>query len=158
MAMTVTIKGLDSFIAALAKIPDIAKKNMRVAIKEGLQEVEELASTDHKYKSHTGHADQAYKPTVAGNGMSGTLQLDGKVSNAPYVFSLHEGHKAYKVKPVHKKALYWTKGGGEFFSKGHNVPAASGDPFLYRAFERKESRLVEIMQAAMGKTIKEAGF
>jgi hypothetical protein len=175
MAMRVEIKGLDRLVASFAKIPRIAAKNMRIGLKEGLGIVEDYSSTHHKYRSHTGHADAAYKTEVAPNGMSGTLTLDPSISGAPYVIPLHEGHKAYTVVPVHKKALAWVdKGMAEIlsgmkgirgkrrmsmaFAKRVNIPAAPGDPFLYRAFGAKKREVLDCVRAAQLKTIKEAGF
>jgi hypothetical protein len=103
------------------------------------------------------------------------LALDGKISNAPYVFPLHEGHKEYDVYPVNKKALYWIdkvnaqmvkgikglKGKRkltEVFSRHHIIPAAPGDPWLPRALEAKKSECIELLRDAMTKTITQAGF
>lgn len=158
MGVMVEFKGIENLVAAFAKIPEIAAKNMRVAIKEGLQEVEDYARENHKYISRSGNADRAYKTDVDESGLSGTLRLDGEISSAPYVFPLHEGHKAYKVYPVNKKALYWVKDGKEYYSKGHTIPAAPGDPWLYRAMEEKQDDVMEILNKAMADTIKEAGF
>jgi hypothetical protein len=195
MGVTVEFKGIENLVAAFAKIPEIAAKNMRVAIKEGLQEVEDYARKNHKYISRSGNADRAYKTDIDESGLSGTLRLDGKISNAPYVFPLHEGHKAYKVYPVNKKALYWVKGGKEFIvlkagwknphpkpgwmfkagllggdksKKGDGkvwshkgfveIPAAPGDPWLYRALENRKDAVIARIQEGMQKTIKQAGF
>jgi hypothetical protein len=195
MGVTVEIKGLDRLLAAFSKIPELAAKNMRVAVKEGLQEVEDYASRNHAYTRRSGRADAAYRMEIDETGLSGTLQLDGVISNAPYVFPLHEGHKAYRVAPVNKKALYWVKNGQEYIvlkagwknpkpkpgwmfkagilggdmkkskdgkiwsHKGFcEIPAAPGDPWLYRAMEAKREACLKLINEAMQKTIKEAGF
>jgi hypothetical protein len=175
MAMRVEFEGFDKLIASFAKIPRIAAKNMRLGLKEALGIVEDYSSTHHKYRANTGHADAAYKTEVSQNGMSASLTLDPTISGAPYVIPLHEGHKAYTVVPVHKKALAWVdKGMAEIlagmkgirgkrrmsmaFAKKVNIPAAPGDPFLYNAFEVKKRDVIECIKVAQVKTIKEAGY
>jgi hypothetical protein len=124
MGLTVTVAGLDKLVASFLKIPGIAQKNMRTAAKEGANLIRRESATHHKYKSHTGHASKAYRVTVLPTGMGAEIALDGAISQAPYVFPLHEGHKAYDVYPKHKKALYWVKGGREFIvlKKGWKNP------------------------------------
>lgn len=156
--VTIKVTGLDRVLAAFSKIPKATKRIGRVAVKESLQIVEEHSSKNHKYKARTGNADKAYKTVMDSSGLSGTLTLDPKISNAPYVIPLHQGHKAYTVNRKFKKAIYFVKGGKEFFAKKVNIPAAPGEPFLYNAAKAKTKEVVAIMRTAVNRIIKEAGF
>jgi hypothetical protein len=186
MGLSVKIGGIDRLVAAFIKIPRIAQKNMRVALREGLHlvESESRSPANHRYKSHTGHADSAYKTTVSPDGMVGTLALD-PTKKAPYINILHDGSKPHKIYPRNKAALAFTMGGKKViiprnmgyvetraywhdqqklhgFTLGYkgyvNHPGTDPDFFIERALETKTSECVGLVQSAMAATIKEAGF
>jgi hypothetical protein len=174
MGLTVKVQGVDKLITAFSKIPAIARKNMRVAMKDALIDVENYSASHHRYTAHTGHADSAYKITSERDGMSATLELDPS-KKAPYINILHEGSKPHKIYPKNKKALVWVDKGFAVATKGMkgikglkkmsmsfakfvNHPGTKADDFLYRAFEVKKPDIMMALEGAMVKTIKEAGY
>lgn len=157
MALVVKVKGIKTLIAAFAKIPEMAHKNMGRAMGEAGNAIEEHSATHHRYKTRYGFADEAYDTKVFKNGMGVEVALDG-TKGAPYIFSLHNGHKAFRVTPKNGKALHWVSGGKKWYSKGHTIPAYAGERFLDKALVAQTNHCTEIIEAAIEKTLKEAGF
>lgn len=65
----------------------------------------------------------------------GANAVTGEVFNdAAYAAAVHNGTKAYTVRPKRKKALRWKTRSGEIvFAKSARIPARRGRPWLYRA-------------------------
>lgn len=61
----------------------------------------------------------------------------GEVFNdTAYAAAVHNGNKAYVVRPRRRKALRWvTKGGDVVFAKSARIPARRGRPWLARALQ-----------------------
>lgn len=59
----------------------------------------------------------------------------GEVFNdTEYAAAVHNGNKAYTVRPRHRKALRWlSKSGDVVFAKSARIPARRGRPWLTRA-------------------------
>ena len=64
-------------------------------------------------------------------------QVIGEVFNdAAYAGAVHNGNKAYTIRPRHKKALRWLGKGGEVvFAKSAKRKATRGRPWLLRALQ-----------------------
>lgn len=61
----------------------------------------------------------------------------GEVFNdTSYAAAVHNGNRAYIVRPRRKKALRWvSKGGDVVFAKSARIPARRGRPWLSRALQ-----------------------
>ena len=120
----------DRFLAALARCPDTVTRKMRIAVGQGLSDIQAEARASHRYKYQGGMAEMATGgagPDISSTGLSGYLQLQRGI--APYVRRLHVG---------------W----------GSWAP----DPFLYNAAKLKKAAVLEGMRQAVSDAIKEAGL
>lgn len=62
------------------------------------------------------------------------MKVTGEVFNlTSYAGPVHDGNRAYTVRPVNKKALRFTVGGVVVFAKWAHIPARRGRPWIYRA-------------------------
>lgn len=68
---------------------------------------------------------------------TGPTQVTGEVFNdTSYAAAVHNGTRAYVVRPVRRKALRWvSKGGDVVFAKSARIPARRGRPWLTRALQ-----------------------
>jgi hypothetical protein len=151
MSISVTIKS--ELSRKLRQIPGIVANEARVTIKEGLGKIRTRSSVVHKYTPKSGNADKAYVQTQPTDFM-GVLALDKYISNAPYVFYLHEGTKSHMVRPKHKKALAWNGN----FSKGHMVSGIKAMKFLYNAKKYYQHEIFENLKKVPKRAIKKAGL
>lgn len=73
----------------------------------------------------------------------GVVRLDAN-SPSPSLLPLwlEEGTKEHFVAPVRAKALHWTEGGQDFFSKGHWVRGIGPYKFLARSFNEMKDQIV----------------
>lgn len=64
-----------------------------------------------------------------------STEVTGEVFNdTSYAAAVHNGNRAYVVRPVRRKALRWvSKGGDVVFARSARIPARRGRPWLYRA-------------------------
>jgi len=64
-----------------------------------------------------------------------STSVTGEIFNdTAYAAAVHNGSRAYTIRPRHKKALRWvTKGGDVVFAKSARHKARRGRPWLYRA-------------------------
>lgn len=67
----------------------------------------------------------------------GRTSVTGEVfNNTSYADAVHNGNRAYVVRPRRKKALrFTTKGGDVVFSRWARIPARRGRPWLLRALQ-----------------------
>ena len=126
-------------LAALSAMPHKMSKNLRVAQKSALVDVQRLARSKHRYTTRSGELEKATGgtgPEVSESGLIATLELK---QNIPYSRRIHEG------------------GGGKRDSLGRRMTNRP-DRFLYKAFNSKRKDIEEKIESAIEKTIKDAGF
>lgn len=155
MSVTISIDA-KKLVEAFRRIPNIAASNCRLAMREGLREVQTQARADHAFTPRSGRLERSIQSQSNQLGLSGKVFLNTGV--APYGVYQHEGTKEHYVAPVRAKALHWVVNGKNFFSKGHRVKGIKKDQFLYRAAANKQDALFDRIFAAIRKTIKEAGL
>lgn len=63
----------------------------------------------------------------------GLVSLVEVFNETQYALAVHDGSRAYTVRPVTKRALRFVVGGEVVFAKWANIPARRGRPWLYRA-------------------------
>jgi hypothetical protein len=161
--LEIKVAQLDKFLAAFMKMPEMVSKEMRKEMKATLSEVQAYAAQNHNYISRTGDLDRAYAPIwVSGSGFEGKLQLDGKISNAPYAYIQHEGGTIPASKIIPKRPggyLRWISGGEFVFRKRiFKDIVIKAQKFLYNAADKMAVQVQENFDAAIGRAIVKAGF
>jgi hypothetical protein len=156
----------DALMAAFRKAPLTVSKNLRLEMEKGLAEVARQARQNHRFKSKSSNANRSIKHLVSGDGMEGKVYIDSGV--AKYAEYQHEGtgrygpkHRAYKVRAVTRKALYWVSNGAKNFVSKKAFVTIKGirpDKFLYRAFAAQKPYLVARMNGAVDAALKMAGL
>lgn len=112
------------------------QKELRVAMKISVRDVQEEARENHKFISRTGQAEGSIHTRVNGSGS----HVEGTVFTAlPHAVYQHEGTSAHTIVPRSKKVLRWTDGGQ---AKRSQVSGIKKDPFIYNALEKERPAIV----------------
>lgn len=138
MVATVNIDA-KALLASLVKLPNEVTKSMRVAVKDGLQQIVNRAKRQHRFITRSGNAERSIIVEFDNNKMSGSVDLNPTIANAPYIRRLHEGGKN-KRDSIGRKMT--------------NKP----DPFLYDAFDDLKGKIVRQIEDDISLAIKKAGF
>lgn len=102
--------------AAFAKSAETAKRELRLALKIALRDVQERAQDKHRFKTRTGNLERSIQTRVVSEwpiegevylDPSATMITEGKWKGFSYGFFVHEGTKAHEIKPRNKKCLRW---------------------------------------------------
>lgn len=111
------------------------QKELRVAMKISVRDVQEEARENHKFISRTGQAEGSIHTRVNGSGS----HVEGTVFTAlPHAVYQHEGTSAHTIVPRSKKVLR-----GQFvFAKRSQVSGIKKDPFIYNALEKERPAIV----------------
>ena len=72
------------------------------------------------------------------------------VDGFPYPLAIEEGTSSHWVAPVTFSALHWTKGGTDYFSKGHMVSGINADPFVQASIDDTIYDIEQIVKDALG--------
>ena len=70
------------------------------------------------------------------------MSIDG----FPYPLAIEKGTKAHWIAPITFKALHWTDGSGEYWSKGHMVSGITADPFVEPSINTTMSDIDDIVK------------
>ena len=87
---------IDKFSKKLGdKMPLALDKEIRLSMKESLEDIQQYSSSNHRYITRSGMADKAYykrfgKKSLLYQAMVG---LSKTISNAPYIIALNSGRK-----------------------------------------------------------------
>lgn len=115
------------------------QKELRVAMKISVRDVQEEARENHIFISRTGQAEGSIHTRVNGSGS----HVEGTVFTAlPHAVYQHEGTSAHTIVPRSKKVLRWTDGGQFVFAKRSQVSGIKKDPFIYNALEKERPAIV----------------
>jgi hypothetical protein len=159
--MQIKVENLDKFISAFTKAPETMARAGRRALKQGLADIQQEASTNHSYTSRSGALDKAYRTVVSRDGLVGELFLDGRVSGAAaYAKIQHEGGtiSASKIRPK-GKALRWISGNAFVFAKSIKKDIViKGGKFLTKAADKLGAQVYNNINLAIGRAIKEVGL
>lgn len=108
------------------------QKELRVAMKISVRDVQEEARENHKFISRTGQAEGSIHTRVNGSGS----HVEGTVFTAlPHAVYQHEGTSAHTIVPRSKKVL-------RVFAKRSQVSGIKKDPFIYNALEKERPAIV----------------
>ncbi|WP_370834231.1 hypothetical protein [Acidaminococcus sp.] len=115
------------------------QRELRVAMKISVRDVQEEARSTHDFTSQSGAAEGSIHVRTTGSGS----KVQGKVFTVlPYAVCLHEGTKAHTILPKKKKVLRWSDDGQFVFSKRSQVSGIKKDPFIYNALEKERPAIV----------------
>ena len=152
-------KGL---LAAFESFPEQTIKNVRLALRRSIRDIQQEARNNHRFTSRTGQAERAVNARMV-DAMTGEVFLDD--DQAPWAKFLHEGTgiygdsgQPYMIAPKDKKALRWVGGASFVFSKYVMHPGIESDPFLHQAAINKKAQVQANITDAVHQSIREAGL
>jgi hypothetical protein len=167
MGVTIDID-ISDFERAMEKMPEMANREARIALKESAKIVINQARQEFEehFNGETGKGEQAIQVNPEKT-TEDSISIGLNLTIAPYDEYLHEGtkdHMVPKEPEAHWKsqskprALHWVKGGQSFFSKGHMVTGIKKFQFLYIAKEKSKEKIVECVNSHVQKALKLAGL
>jgi hypothetical protein len=153
----------EAALAALRKFPEATQKQLRLATKISLRDIQVGAQQNHAFTTRGGMADKSVTPAANADGLGGRVFLDTGIANyAPF---LHTGTgihgpsgKPFSIEAKSGKSLRFVSGGRFIFRRRVMNPGIKGDPFLYRAADREEKNIVERFDKAVATAITEGGL
>lgn len=162
MELKTAING-EAALAALRKFPEATQKQLRLATKASLRDIQVSAQQNHAFVSRGGMAEKSIAPEANSSGLGGRVYLDtGLADYAPF---LHNGTgvhgpsgKPFPIQAKSGKALRFLAGGKFIFRRRVMNPGIKGDPFLYRAADREEKNIGARFDKAVGAAIAEGGL
>ena len=163
MKININIERLAKLEQAFLKLPDIVKKNLRLATRASMSTVAEEARHTHRFTSRSGMLERSIRERFVSDWPPvGRVELDeGVAKHAPFI---HSGtglygpkHKMLKpIKPVNKKALRWAGPNGFIFARSTKPRAGiRPDEFLYEAAENKREAVNAIFNRYVDRAINE---
>lgn len=102
----------------------------------------QIISTKHKV---TGMMMNSVDVMKDGDGVYLVGNTATSVDGFPYPLAIEQGTQAHWVAPVTFSALHWTKGGTDYFSKGHMVSGITADPFVDYSIQNLKDNIEEIL-------------
>ena len=124
------------------------QKELRVAMKISVRDVQERAREEHKFISRTGQAEGSIHTTVDGSGD----HLAGTVYTAlPHAVYQHQGTRSHTIVPRSKTVLRWSEGGQFVFAKRSQVKGIQADPFIFNAFDKEKPAIISRFKKAAEK-------
>ena len=119
------------------------QKELRVAMKISVRDVQEEAISTHNFTSRNGAANGAIEGSIFTRVTCSGSHAQGKVfTNLPHAVYQHEGTRAHTILPKSKKVLRWSDGGQFVFAKRSQVSGIEKDPFIYNALEKDRPAIV----------------
>lgn len=171
MELSLSFTGADELLDAFARLPDLAGRNMRVAVKEGAVIIQKEARKTHRFRTRTGQVERSVDVIGGGvqGGASAVVFLNRSVT--PVSEFIHDGTRPHMIRPRRRKVLRWASGGfsgpmmpggvgrsGFAFSRGVHHPGTKADPFLFQAAEVKRRAVEQHIQRAIDATIGQANL
>lgn len=91
----------------------------------------------------TGHLRRTITHQVSATGDRGVVG-----TNVNYAKPVHDGSKAYDIRPKNKKALAFKSGGSVIFTKKVHMPARTANPFFTRGLAASRDMIEQFMTEA----------
>lgn len=167
MEIRVQLDGDERLRQALAKLPEVVRRRLNIAMAAATRDVAEYARTHHRFISRSGTLEQSITETVAEDAgdVYGVVELNPAgtrtASGLSYGIFQHDGTDRHFVAPRYRKALRWVGQDGKFhFSrKGLWVRGIKPDPFIYNAAETlvQNGAVQAIFDRQIDLALKEAG-
>lgn len=164
MNLKIEVKNLKNLHSAFRTAPGVVKRNMRLALRVVLRNIQRRARQKHNFQSRSGNLERSISTEVVSQWPpKGRVFLDPAVtmtaSGVAYGAFQHNGTADHEVLPRNRKALRWVSPGGGFaFSKGHQVSGIHADPFIYKAAEVERKTVNVVFSRYTDKALKEAGL
>lgn len=119
------------------------QKELRVAMKISVRDVQEEAISTHNFTSRNGAAKGTIEGSIFTRVTCSGSHAQGKVfTNLPHAVYQHEGTRAHTILPKSKRVLRWSDGGQFVFAKRSQVSGIEKDPFIYNALEKERPAIV----------------
>lgn len=152
MQLSVDIKGLDEVMSRLDRITPGAKKQLMLAMRGAVRDIQVSAREHHKFTTRRGDAERSIDTDIK----SGRDSLVGTVGTTRKItIFLHQGTPRHRIQPRRKLALRWTAGGDFVFAKRVNHPGTDKDPFLFDAARREQRHVITRFERAIARAVGE---
>lgn len=141
--MSVQVKGLKEFTAALKKSPEltVTELNKAIARSIGLLQNQTIKEAPVNKVAMGGNLRQSVKSAMLS-------KLRGEVAvNAKYSIYVHEGTAPHTI--VARGRTLYNKRSGQFFGKKVNHPGTRANPFLQRAIKIVTPKISALFNDAM---------
>lgn len=158
MELKTTIDDAD-FLKAMAAIPSIAKKELRLALYSSSKSVVLQAQAVHKFNTKGGKLEQSIQSRMSPkNELEAEVFFNEKI--ATYGKYQNYGTPPHKIYPKEKPLLYFVskKQGHLISSKGVNHPGIKAEHFVEEAGKVKQPVFQKNVSNAVNSTIVAAGL
>lgn len=146
----------DRLLQALDAAPRKTVRQMRLALREAMADVQKQAKEQHRFKARTGRLERSVNTRVA-DAATGVVFLNE--NTAPYAPFVHRGTRAHIIEPRKKKLLRWVNRRGQWRSSYlvHH-PGTKPDPFLHEAANSQRGKINAIFAKRAALALFEAGL
>jgi len=151
--MEIKVVNLEETQRLLESLPDKGNKAIRVAIKQGLADIKEHASKNHRFTTRGGMLVKSIFHEFNPQKLQGRVFLDSAV--APYALYVHEGTKPHEIRVKNWRALRWENNGDVIFAKRVKHPGTRPDRFLYEAADEVRPRIQQYLSEEIAKAVRQ---
>jgi HK97 gp10 family phage protein len=142
--MNVTIPGLERLKEAMSRAPALTVSEISKAIQKTALTIQSNAIKEAPVNKQTGGGN--LRQNIRTSLISGTRAE--VVSKAPYSGYVEMGTAPHIIEAVNKRVLA-NKRTGQFFGKLVHHPGTRANPFMKRAIEKSQTKIVEFFKTAM---------
>lgn len=138
----------ESLVRAFEAAPEKTERLVSLQVKMAVRDIREYAADNHRFVARSGDTEKSIVSKAEGN--AGAVWLA-----SPVAVYQHEGTPKHEIVPRNKRALRWAVPGGFAFAKRVNVSGIKPDPYLYKAAEYQEPRIMARCDQALDKLLGE---
>lgn len=167
MNIKVEIANANELAKAMQKAPDTVQRNMRLAMRTSLKEVQTKARQGHRFKTKSGDLERDVRTELLRDwppegrvflAAEVTRVTEGKWAGTSYGLFVHEGTKPHDIFPRKKKWLRWAVGDRFVFAKHVKHPGTKPDQFIYEAGLKSRAQINAIFDRYAERAVREAGL
>lgn len=133
-------------VRAFEAAPEETERLVRLQVEMAVRDIREYAADNHRFVTRSGATEKSI--VSKSEGSAGEVWLA-----SPVAVYQHEGTHKHEIVPRNKRALRWAVPGGFAFAKRVNVSGIKPDPYLYKAAEYQEPRIMARCEQALGKLL-----
>jgi len=163
MEIKVEIKRLNDLIRAFERAPDEVKREMQLALRVALRDVQRRARAEHRFRTRTGNLERSITTKVLSDWpVRGLVALDPAVTRTAdgrsYGVMVHDGTRAHTIRPRFKRSLRWPDNSEFIFARRVRHPGTKPDPFLYKAAENERANINATFERYTLRALQKAGI
>lgn len=167
MQIKVDIANAKELAKAMRQAPEAVQRNMRLAMRTSLKEVQMKARQEHRFKTKSGNLERDVRTELLRDwppegrvflAAEVTRVTEGKWAGTSYGLFVHEGTKPHDIFPRKKKWLRWAVGDRFVFSKHVKHSGTKPDQFIYEAGLKSRAQINAIFGRYADRAIQEAGL